>query len=30
MQLVYKENMSISYTLNHFMVFETEINIDKS
>ena len=26
----YNENMSVSYTINLFMVFETEINIDKS
>ena len=30
MQLILQENVSISYTLNHFMVLETEINIDKS
>ena len=26
----YNANMSISYTINHFMVLETEINIEKS
>ena len=26
----YNEDMSVSYTINHFMVLQTEINIEKS